>query len=197
MTGTAFASLALLPTLPPPVRVASVVLGVAVVAGALAFVLRGGADNPLGRLAEDARRSVTAPDIVVFQTTTAVLVVASYIATYLIAAVALGETTPLTTLAPLVAPVLMTMLLPVSIAGWGVRETAAAALWGAVGLTPEDGVAISVAYGAVVLASSLPGALVLIAPRARSRDRRVRPHRGGTSGSEDEERPSDSGSARG
>ena len=50
-----------------------------------------------------------------------------------------------------------------------VREATAAALWGAVGLTVVDGVAISAAYGILVLPSSLPGALVLL---SASRDRR-------------------------
>jgi hypothetical protein len=34
-------------------------------------------------------------------------------------------------------------------------------LWGAVGLTATDGVAVSVAYGLIVLVGSLPGAAVL------------------------------------
>ncbi len=54
------------------------------------------------------------------------------------------------------------MLVPAPVAGWGVREATAAALWGAVGLTVVDGVAISAAYGILVLVSSLPGALVLL-----------------------------------
>ena len=82
------------------------------------------------------------------------------------------------TLLPLVAPVLVSMLLPVTVAGWGVRETAAATLWGAVGLASADGVAISVAYGLLVLLSSLPGALVLLAGRRLNRRRR-RPGRRG------------------
>jgi hypothetical protein len=56
----------------------------------------------------------------------------------------------------------MTMLIPVTVAGWGLRESAAAALWGAVGLTAADGVIVSVAYGLLVLVGSLPGALFLM-----------------------------------
>lgn len=95
------------------------------------------------------------------QLTTSLLVVASYLVVYLLAARAIGVPTPTTTLLPLLAPVLVTMLLPVTIAGWGVREGAAAALWGAVGLGAEDGIAISVAYGLLVLVSTLPGAVVM------------------------------------
>ena len=73
--------------------------------------------------------------------------------------------TPTLVLLPLVAPVLMTMLIPVTVAGWGLRESAAAVLWGAVGLTAADGVAVSLAYGLIVLLCSLPGAVVLLLNR--------------------------------
>ena len=95
----------------------------------------------------------------------------TFLATYVVAARAVGVSTPLWTLLPLVAPVLLSMLVPVTVAGWGVREGTAAAFWGAVGLTPVDGVAISAAYGILVLLSSLPGALVLL---SSGRDRRGR-----------------------
>lgn len=195
MTATACFSIALLP-LPTPLRAAGALAALGVLAGAFAFVTRTRSSGPVGRLAEDARRAVTAEGVVTFHFVTGLLAVGSYIVTYLIAAQALGGASHPGTLAPLVAPVLMTMLLPVSIAGWGVREVAAAALWGAVGLTPEDGVAISVAYGAIVLLSTLPGAVVLIAPVARTRDRRARPLRSETSGTADEARRSDSESDR-
>lgn len=195
MTVTACFSIALLP-LPAPLRATGALAAVGVLVGSVAFVSRTRSSGPVGRLAEDARRAVTAGGVVTFQFVTGLLAVGSYIVTYLIAAQALDVTTHTGTLAPLVAPVLMTMLLPVSVAGWGVREVAAAALWGAVGLTPEDGVAISVAYGAIVLLSTLPGAVVLIAPVARIRDRKARPPRSGMSGSADEGRRSDSESDR-
>jgi hypothetical protein len=104
-------------------------------------------------------------------------VVASYIAVFLIAGRALGMETSLLEVLPLVAPVLMTMLVPVTIAGWGIREAAASALWGVVGLTPEDGAAISVTYGLLVLVGSAPGLLVLMRAVIVDRGRRARPPR--------------------
>ena len=89
------------------------------------------------------------------------LIVGSYLLTFLVAARAVGVNTPFLMLLPLVAPVLVTMLFPVTIAGWGIREGAAAVLWGAVGLTAVDGVAISVGYGFLALFSSLPGSVIL------------------------------------
>jgi glycosyltransferase 2 family protein len=56
------------------------------------------------------------------------------------------------------------------VAGWGLREGAAAALWGMVGLSMAEGVLVSMAYGVLVLVSSLPGGLVLAgAGRPRTR----------------------------
>lgn len=103
------------------------------------------------------------------QLASAVVVVATYLATYLLAARAVGVETPLPVLLPLVAPVLMSMLVPVTVAGWGLREGAAAVLWGAVGLTAADGVVVSVAYGLLVLVGSLPGAVFLTVGLRRER----------------------------
>jgi hypothetical protein len=55
------------------------------------------------------------------------------------------------------------------VAGWGIREGAAALIWHAAGLDVAEGVAISISYGVVVLLSSLPGALMLL-PRSSERD---------------------------
>ena len=103
------------------------------------------------------------------QLVSAAIVVGTYLATYLTAARAVGVDTPLPVLLPLVAPVLMTMLIPVTVAGWGLREGAAAVLWGAVGLTAAAGVLVSVAYGLLVLIGSLPGALFLMNPGTTTR----------------------------
>lgn len=119
------------------------------------------AASPLGQLARDARTAIFEREALGVQLGTSAVIVASYVLTYLCAARAVGIETPFTVLAPLVAPVLLAMLLPLSIAGWGVREAAAATLWGAVGLGMSDGVAISVAYGLVVLLGTVPGAVVL------------------------------------
>ena len=62
----------------------------------------------------------------------------------------------------------MSMVVPVGVAGWGIREGTAALVWSVAGLTVADGVAVSVAYGLIVLVGTLPGVLVLLSP-----DRRV------------------------
>ena len=95
-----------------------------------------------------------------------VAVVSTYLATGVVAGRALSLPVPSFTLAALTAVLLLSMLLPVTIAGWGLRESAAAALWSMVGLAPADGVALSVTYGLFVLLGSLPGALALLVRRS-------------------------------
>ncbi|MSR36526.1 MAG: flippase-like domain-containing protein [Gemmatimonadetes bacterium] len=138
-------------------------------------------DGLLASFWRDVRTALLAWDVLAVQLGTSALVVGSYLATYLVAARAVGVDTPFATLLPLVAPVLQSMLIPVSLAGWGVREVTAAGVWVAVGLSAADGVAISATYGLVVLMASLPGAVVLIIS-GRGRTGHPRPcTRGGTS----------------
>jgi uncharacterized membrane protein YbhN (UPF0104 family) len=133
------------------------------VLGTLVYIRRQSAVQSLpGRVLADLSRAHLSGAVFAAQLGSAILVVGTYLATYLAAARAVGVETPLMVLLPLVAPVLMTMLVPVTVAGWGLREGAAAVLWGAVGLTAADGVAVSVAYGLVALLGSLPGGLFLV-----------------------------------
>ncbi len=178
MTLVAIVSVLVLPWAGGASRAAIAAAGVLLGGLALrALVRRPESDSVAGRLWSDARRAVLAPDAIATQLASALVVVVSYIGVFLIAARAVGIQTPLTSLLPLIAPVLMTMLVPVTIAGWGVREAAAAALWGLVGLTPEDGAAISVAYGLLVLVASAPGLIILTRTLIAGRDRRERPPR--------------------
>jgi drug/metabolite transporter (DMT)-like permease len=56
---------------------------------------------------------------------------------------------------------MLAMVLP-SIAGWGPREGMTAWVFSAAGLGASRGAATAVAYGVMVLAASLPGAIVLV-----------------------------------
>ena len=127
------------------------------------------AQSLAGQLLADLDAAHLSGPVFAAQLGSAAIVVGTYLATYVTAARAVGVDTPLPVLLPLVAPVLMTMLIPVTVAGWGLREGAAAVLWGAVGLTAADGVLVSVAYGLLVLIGSLPGALFLMNPGTTTR----------------------------
>jgi hypothetical protein len=115
-----------------------------------------------GALRLDIRRALLSLPALPVQLATSLLVVASYVAVYLLGAAALDIATPAAVLLPLVAPVLLAMLLPLTLAGWGAREGAAALIWTAAGLPASEGVAISITYGLLVLVSSLPGLPILL-----------------------------------
>jgi len=69
----------------------------------------------------------------------------------------------------LTPPVMLVTTLPVSIAGWGVRELAMVQAFGLVGVPPEAATAISIMLGFVTLAFALPGGLVWLASRGGDR----------------------------
>ena len=60
--------------------------------------------------------------------------------------------------------ILLTMVIPVTISGWGIREGAAASLFPMMGASASAGLAASTAFGLLFLLSTLPGLLVLIRP---------------------------------
>lgn len=86
---------------------------------------------------------------------------------------ALGLTLSLLSCLMLV-PILFTVTaVPVSLAGWGLREGAAIFLFALVGLPQTDALALSLAYGLLAATTSLPGGLVWLL--TRERDRRTAP----------------------
>ena len=181
MVAAAVISLLILPStsgLDPKLAIGGAALAAAVIALGLFLAPR----TMWRKVWGDVRTTLIGGDVIATQLISSALVVGSYVAIYVVAARAVGVATPTSVLAPLVSPVLMSMLIPTSIAGWGVREATAAGLWSVVGLTAEDGVAISAAYGLLVLVSSLPGALVLL---SAGRDRTARPRPDGSGGSAD------------
>src|SRR6202789_4005543 len=124
---------------------------------------------------------------VVLASTVAVL---GHVLTFVIAARAVGVTAPVSRLLPLAFLSMMAMVLP-NIGGWGPREGVTAWAFSAAGLSAGRGAATAVAYGILVLAASLPGALVLLSGWLAQRRRsgveapvsvrpRQRPHLGRT-----------------
>jgi len=110
----------------------------------------------------ETHKALLAPRALGPQLLSSLFVVGSYIWIFVFAARAVGAEASTPTLLLLVPPVLVAMLTPVSVAGWGLREGAAALLWSAVGLSATEGIAASVMYGLLVLASTLPGAAILV-----------------------------------
>jgi glycosyltransferase 2 family protein len=123
----------------------------------------------LGALRDDVRLGLLVrsswPGVVL----ASAVAVVGHVATYLLAARAVGVTTHLATLLPLGVLVLVAAGLPVNLAGWGPREGMAAWAFAAAGLGADQGVATAVAYGAMVFVANLPGAVVLLVTSVRLR----------------------------
>lgn len=94
-----------------------------------------------------------------------VAIVACNLAAFAFCARATGTALGLEAVAVLVPLILCAMLIPATIAGWGFREGAAAALFPLAGASAAAGMAASVAFGAAMVISSLPGAVIIFAPR--------------------------------
>jgi len=63
----------------------------------------------------------------------------------------------------LVSPVTLISVVPISIAGWGVREGAMVAAFALVGVAAADALVLSVAFGLINVLIGLPGGLVFLA----------------------------------
>ena len=125
--------------------------------------------HPGGWLAiawRDTRRALLARDAWRTQLAMSLAIAASYVGVYALAGIALGTPAAATWL-PLIPIALFSMLVPISVAGWGVRESVAAATWTTAGLDPADGTALAIAYGAIVLISSLPGLVLALLPHTK------------------------------
>lgn len=163
--------LLVLVVLPSPVRgLLPVVL--TVLAGAVGAVLllhrRAGAGDgaPWARWVRAAEADVRSallaraawPGVVLSST----VVVTAHTCTFVVAATAAGTAAPLDRLVPLALLNLLAMSVPVSLAGWGPREGAAAWSFAAAGHGAAQGVAVGTAYGVLVATATLPGVVVLV-----------------------------------
>ena len=180
-------TISVLLVLPSPVRSSIPIAAGAAVAGCLGVViagrvLKGGARSRWTRIRNavvtDIRNGLLRPNAFPAVVLASALVVLGHTVTFLIAARTVGVTAPISRLLPLALLALLAMVLP-NIGGWGPREGVTAWVFAAAGLGANRGAAAAVAYGVMVLAASLPGAIVLVAeslsrrrvsrPRARRR----------------------------
>lgn len=96
-------------------------------------------------------------------------VVATYMLVFLFASYAVRAPLPVAALLTIVPLVLLSMMIPLSIGGWGIREAAAAVLWPFAALTAESGIATSIVYALVSMLGCLPGLVLLFGMRLRPR----------------------------
>jgi uncharacterized membrane protein YbhN (UPF0104 family) len=72
------------------------------------------------------------------------------------------------TMVVLLPPVLLLSLLPISVAGWGVREGAMVVALNLVGVPSYQSLALSICFGLCVLAISLPGGVLWFVSRGKT-----------------------------
>jgi uncharacterized membrane protein YbhN (UPF0104 family) len=165
-------------TLPSPVRPALpyVLAGVVGAAGCAALAVRRAARRGRSRLtraaravSDDLRHGLLAPHVWPQLALASVLIVAGHTATFVVAARVAGSTAPLGELVALLMVVQTAMVIPLSIGGWGLREGAAAWVFGAAGLGAATGVTIATLYAVLMLGAVAPGAGLLLRDAVRRR----------------------------
>ena len=163
-------TIAVLLVLPSPVRSFMPLVLVALAATAIGLVVvrraRAGGRSRWARVrnavAADLRAGLLHRKALPAVVLASAVVVLGHAVTFLVAARTVGVTAPPSRMVPLALLAMLAMVLP-SVAGWGPREGATAWAFAAAGLGADRGAATAVAYGVMVLAASLPGALVLVA----------------------------------
>ncbi|MGB3408809.1 MAG: lysylphosphatidylglycerol synthase transmembrane domain-containing protein [Jannaschia sp.] len=115
--------------------------------------------------------AVLAPDVRTPQVALSLGTAGCNVVAFAFCAWALDVAMPLVAIVSLVPLILFAMVLPISIGGWGVRESAAALLFPVIGATSAEGVATGVAFGLVFLAIILPGVVLpLLRPNSPVRE---------------------------
>ena len=135
----------------------------------LAFArLPGRAGARLAELTRTAAAALLGRRMVLPQLALSAGTTAAILAAFAFSALAMGLSLSVAEIVVLVPLILLTMLIPVTISGWGLREGAAVALLPLAGATASESLAASVTFGLVGLVAVLPGAAVVW---MRSRER--------------------------
>ena len=90
------------------------------------------------------------------------------IAGFSFAAMAVGSRIFVLTAVVMIPMILMAMLIPLTIGGWGFREGAAVVFFPIFGLSATDGLAASVTFGLIALVVSLPGLLFVVSRKGKN-----------------------------
>ncbi|WP_246085244.1 lysylphosphatidylglycerol synthase transmembrane domain-containing protein [Rhizobium glycinendophyticum] len=131
-------------------------------AGAGLWWLAHHSTNPILRqIRQDASEVFLRRQAWLVQLGLSVVVVAAYIAVFMISSQAIGAGLPIQAALTIIPLCLLSMLIPVGLGGWGTREAAAMALWPLTGFTAADGFAASLLYGFLSLVGSAPGLVIL------------------------------------
>lgn len=139
---------------------------------AIAVLLPGWAGQGVRAAWHSFRIAIAAPRVLPRQAALSMGTTACNLAAFAACAAAVGADLSFVAVLALVPLILFTMLIPLSVAGWGLREGAAATLLPVAGATAAQGLAASVAFGLVFLVAVLPGLPLAL---ARNRAHTVEP----------------------
>ena len=147
------------------VPVAALLLGL--LAGATALWLWGAqvpgrAGRTIAAFGVAWSRAIWAPSVRARQAALSLATAALNIAAFGCCAAAVGASLPVASVLVVVPLVLFTMLVPLTVSGWGLREGAAAVLFPVAGASAAEGLAASLAFGLVIIVASLPGLVALV-----------------------------------
>ena len=115
----------------------------------------------VARFIASFKQAVTARDVVLPQIVLSLATALCNVAAFAICAQAIGASMPLVAMLTFVPLILFSMLIPLSVSGWGIREGAAALMFPIFGATASQGLATSVVFGLVFLVTVLPGLVVI------------------------------------
>lgn len=149
------------------------VAGAIVVAVGVGLWLWGERVGFLKRFGAAMGQALTARAVRLRQATIGVAIVLCNLFSFAFAARATGTMLSIEAVFTLVPLILTAMLIPATIAGWGYREGAAAALFPLAGASTGGGLAASLLFGLLMLTASLPGVFVLMR-RKYERPKKVR-----------------------
>jgi glycosyltransferase 2 family protein len=118
---------------------------------------------PVAGLSRESRHLFTRPGRCVAVLGLSFLTIALTIIAFKLVAEAVGSHLSLATWMMIMPPVTLIQLLPVSLAGWGVREAAVVVALGSFGVPAEAALATSVLFGLCVVLTGVPGGLIWLA----------------------------------
>ncbi len=111
--------------------------------------------------------AVGSPAALVQVLAASIVVVACHVATFEVAAVAVGARVPPGRLAALALVVLLAASIPLNVGGWGAREGAAGWAFAVAGTGASAGIAASTLFGVLAFLAVLPGLVIVVASTAR------------------------------
>lgn len=121
----------------------------------------------LGQLSERYFQVYSTPSSMGTQLGLSILTHLLAMAAFYVLGVSVGLDYPLTVYLVLVPPVILLTILPISMAGWGVREGAMIGFFLLIGADRSKVLSLSILYGLLALTASLPGLLVYISQKNR------------------------------